>query len=137
MSWFPIVVSAMAVGRILIGLAPFVAAGPASRALGFPVAHDSPTTRAMARIFGVRDIGLGVLIFYALRHPETAAFLFLFNAAMDAGDLVSFAIPLLGRHGINRAAWSSAALAVSGGIGWVIAWYLLPTMLPNIMPAKM
>jgi len=130
MSWFPLVVSVgvsvMGVGRMLIGLAPFVVAGPSSRMLGFPAAHDTATTRAMARIFGVRDIGLGVLAFYALRHPETASFLFLFNAAMDGGDLVTFSIPLLRRQGIDRAAWASGALALTGGLGWVIAWFLLP-----------
>ncbi len=66
------VVTAMGLGRIALGLAPFVAAGPASRLLGFPVAHDNPTARLMARMFGVRDIGLGVLAFYALAHPEAA-----------------------------------------------------------------
>jgi uncharacterized protein YjeT (DUF2065 family) len=116
------VVFAMGVGRILIGLAPFVAAGTASRMLRFPSAHDSPTTRLMARLFGVRDIGLGVLVFYALAHPEAAMFLFLFNACMDAGDLFSTGIPLVGRHGIDRAAVASSAFAFTGGLGWICVW---------------
>lgn len=119
------VVAAMGLGRIALGLAPIVAAGPASRLLGFPAAHDNPTARAMARLFGVRDIGLGVLAFYAIAHPETASFLFLFNGAMDAGDLLMFAAPLLRRQGIDRAALTSAGFALVGGLGWLAAWLAL------------
>lgn len=122
---FKTVVTAMGLGRIALGLAPLVAAGPASRMLGFPADHDNPTARAMARMFGVRDIGLGVLAFYAVLHPETAPFIFLFNAFMDAGDLAAFAVPLLRRQGIDRAALASSAFALVGGLSWLTAWLLV------------
>jgi hypothetical protein len=119
---FDSAVVGMGLGRILLGLAPFVAAGPASRLLGFPERHDNATSRLMARFFGVRDVGLGVLAFYALRHPETAPFLFLFNAFMDAGDLFAITLPLIKRQGIDRAAAMSALFAIAGGMGWLILW---------------
>jgi hypothetical protein len=119
-----LIVFLLGVGRILIGVAPFVAAGPASRLLRFPASQDSPTTRLMARFFGVRDIGLGGLAFYALVHPEAALFLFLFNAVMDGGDLLSIAIPLVKRQGIDRAAATSALFALSGGCAWMAVWGL-------------
>ncbi len=117
-----LIVFAMGLGRIALGLAPFVAAGPASRMLGFPRAHDTATARLMGRFFGVRDIGLGVLVFYALKHPETAPFIFLFNAFMDLGDLVAIAIPLVKRDGIDRAALASAAFAATGMLGWILVY---------------
>jgi len=117
-----LVVFAMGLGRIALGLAPFVAAGPSSRLLGFPRAHDTATARLMGRFFGVRDIGLGVLVFYALKHPELAPFIFLFNAAMDLGDLVAIAIPLIKRQGIDRAALASAAFAFTGMVGWLVLY---------------
>lgn len=120
------VITAMGLGRIALGLAPFVAAGPASRLLGFPVAHDNPTARLLARMFGVRDIGLGVLAFYALAHPETAPFIFLFNAFMDGGDLLAIAAPLIRRQGIDRAALMSAAFALIGGTSWLAVWLITP-----------
>jgi hypothetical protein len=95
-----------------------------SRLLGFPREHDTATARLMGRLFGVRDIGLGVLAFYATRHPETAGFLFLFNAAMDAGDLVSVAIPLARREGIDRGAVRTGACALVGGLAWLTVWFL-------------
>ena len=50
MTLFDTAIIAMGIGRIAIGLAPFVAAGASSRMLGFPVKHDNPTARLMARI---------------------------------------------------------------------------------------
>ena len=117
-----LVVVAMGLCRIALGLAPFLAAGPASRMLGFPRSHDTATARLMGRFFGVRDIGLGVLAFYAVKHPETAGFLFLFNAFMDLGDLISISIPLARRQGIDRAALLSAMFATTGMLGWIVVY---------------
>ena len=113
------IIFAMGIGRILLGLAPFVAAGPSSRLLGFPMQHDTATARLMARHFGVRDVGLGVLVFYALRHPESLGFVIVFNALTDFGDLIAAAIPLVKRQGIDRGAVTSAAFALPAGVGWL------------------
>ncbi|RYE92284.1 MAG: DUF4267 domain-containing protein, partial [Myxococcales bacterium] len=83
-------------------------------------AHDNPTARLMGRWFGVRDIGLGALVFWSLRHPETLDFILLFNALTDLGDLVAIAIPLARRQGIDRAALSSAAFALPAGLAWLV-----------------
>jgi hypothetical protein len=112
------------VGRIVLGLAPFVAPRLSARLLGFPLSHDTPTTRLMARFFGVRDIGLGLLAFYAIAHPELAGPVFLFNALMDAGDLYAISIPLVKRQGIDRAALMSALFAITGGLSWVTVWLI-------------
>ena len=114
----------MAFGRMVLGAAPFVAAGPAARLLGFPKSHDNATTRLMGRFFGVRDIGLGVLVLWALRHREALPFVMLFNAAMDAGDFVAISIPLVKRQGIDRGAALSAVFAMTGGLGWLIVWLI-------------
>lgn len=119
---FIYIIWAMSIGRVMLGIAPFFFAKASSRLLGFPEAHDTPTTRLMARFFGVRDIGLGVLAYYATQHQETASFLFLFNALMDAGDLTAISIPLIKKQGIDRAAWMSFSFAFIGGISWLIAW---------------
>jgi hypothetical protein len=118
------VLTAMAAGRFAIGAAPFVAPRISSRLLGFPMSHDNPTARLMARFFGVRDIGLGVLVLWAIRHPETLPFVMLFNAAMDGGDLLSIAIPLVRRQGIDRAALGSAMFAATGGLAWILVWLI-------------
>lgn len=48
---------AFAIGRILLGLAPFVAVTPLLRVFGIPKEEDTTTARLFARLFGVRDIG--------------------------------------------------------------------------------
>ena len=113
------VIFAMGIGRILLGLAPFVAARTSSRLLGFPAGHDNATARLMARFFGVRDVGLGVLVFWALAHASALPFVLVFNALTDFGDLAAILIPLARRHGIDRAALASAAFALPAGIGWL------------------
>ena len=123
-SLFTTIVVAMGIGRIALGLAPFLAAKPAARMLGFPDKHDNATARLMGRFFGVRDVGLGVLAFYAVMHPEVAPFLFLFNAFMDAGDLFAIMIPLVKRQGIDRGAALSALFALFGGTAWLIVWLI-------------
>jgi hypothetical protein len=124
MTLFDLAVTALGLGRIAIGLAPFVAAGPSSRLLGFPARHDNPTARLMGRLFGVRDIGLGVLAFYAVRNPEAAPFVFLFNAFMDLGDLFAISIPLVKRQGIDRGALLSGLFAFGGGLSWIVVWLI-------------
>jgi len=44
----------------------------------------------MARFFGVRDIGLGVLVFYALQHLDALPFCARLNGLTDFGDWLRF-----------------------------------------------
>lgn len=111
--------------RVVLGLAPIIAAGPASRLLGFPAEHDNATSRLMGRLFGVRDIGLGVIGFAGLQGVVPLGFALLFNAVHDVGDAMVIAAPLIGRHGIDRAAGQSLALAVLGSLCWLVAWVVL------------
>lgn len=111
----------LAAMRVAIGLAPIVAAGPTSRLLGFPAAHDNATARLMARWFGVRDVGLGALVVIFLNEPAALRRVLWFNLAMDAGDAVMIAIPLARRQGIDRAALLSLTFALGGAVAWTIA----------------
>lgn len=111
---------AMGAMRIALGLAPLFFPGPASRLLGFPKEHDTATARLMGRLFGVRDVGLGLLAFYGAAHPELLDIMCLFQAAMDGGDLLSIAVPLVRRQGIDRAAIGAAAFAAIGGASWLV-----------------
>lgn len=80
------IASAMAIGRISIGAAALFAPGPTSKLLGFPRDHDNATARLMGRLFGVRDLALGVLVWRFKDDPAVAPWIFRFNAAVDAGD---------------------------------------------------
>ena len=108
--------------RIVIGLAPILGARVTARWLGFPDEHDNPTARLMGRLFGVRDIGLGVIAFGALAGKVDLGFALLFNAATDLADVVMIAVPLARRDCIDRPALLSLSMAAGGGLVWVALW---------------
>ncbi|MDC0673237.1 DUF4267 domain-containing protein [Nannocystis radixulma] len=117
----PTFLTVLALGRFAIGLAPIVAPVHASRLLGFPSEHDNPTSRLMARLFGVRDIGLGAIVLADLADPAALRRALWLNLAMDLGDALMIAIPLVRRQGIVRAAALSLAFALGGAAAWTVA----------------
>lgn len=111
---------AFAVVRAVIGLAPLVAARPVSRALGFPKAEDTASARVFARLFGVRDIGLGAMIAWSIPRPELWIPLIVLNALTDAGDLGAFAAGMRGRPDLRRALGPCAAVAGAAVVAWTV-----------------
>lgn len=109
----------MATGRIVFGLAPIVAYEPTASLLGVPGDHDNPSARLAARLFGVRDVALGVLVLYSTRDLVALERSFLFNAAIDLSDAAVILIPLVGRDGIDRGASRTLAFALGGMALWV------------------
>ncbi|HUB09387.1 MAG TPA: hypothetical protein VMB50_20455 [Myxococcales bacterium] len=120
--WIRDVLWAAAAVRGALGLAPFLAAGLLVRRLGFPPEHDNASARLMARLFGVRDALLGVLAAWVIGHPADLPFIALVQAGADGGDLLSAAIPLARRQGIDRAAAMTAAFAGVGFAVWLAVW---------------
>ncbi len=112
-------VSAMAAGRVAIGTIAVLAPGPSSRLLGYPREQDSPSARLMGRLFGVRDIALGALVWNVRDNPSHSRYVYKLNAWVDAGDATAMAAAVIGRQGIDRAALSSAAFALFGASGWL------------------
>ena len=108
--------------RVALGLAPILAPGPASRLLGFPPEHDNSTARIMGGLFGVRDVGLGALVFAALGGVVPLGFALLFNAAHDAGDACVIGLPVLRGEAQDRGARLSLLFAALGGLAWIVAW---------------
>lgn len=109
-----------AAGRVVIGLAPLLAPGPTSRLLGFPSEHDTASARLLGRLFAVRDVALGVLTWQVRNDPVLLRHAFRINAAIDAADATTAALPpLLGRRGIDRAALATAAFAFTGMNLWL------------------
>ncbi len=112
---------AFAFGRLLIGLAPIVAASTTSRLLAFPSAHDNATARLMARWFGVRDIGLGALVVMFLGDASGLRKVLWLNLVTDLCDAAMIAVPLVRRQGIDRAALLCLVFACGGALSWTLA----------------
>ena len=106
--------------RIAIGLGPIFTPKLVSWILAVPPSEDTRTALLWARLFGLRDIGLGVLVLAAssdLAMLHKAAW---FNAAMDLGDASMCLIAVLRGHQIDAVAKRTALFASGGLIAWVV-----------------
>jgi hypothetical protein len=110
-------------GRILIGLASLFAIDRVGRWFGLPEEHFTPTMRLFARLFGNRDLGLGVLVFAALGELPLLRLALLFNAAHDVLDACAIAVPLIRSQGIRRPALAFLSCAISGVVLFLSTWW--------------
>jgi hypothetical protein len=78
--------------RLGFGVAMLAAPEPALRALGFT--EITPSTKAVARIAGVRDLVLGGVTLAALDDRERLLGATVANATADAGDTTAFFLAL-------------------------------------------
>jgi hypothetical protein len=97
-------------GRIAIGVGLALAPRQALAALGFEDA--SPSTVAISRVAGGRDIVLGGLTLLARGDAERLATASVANAAVDAGDALTFTAALGAGEEIRAAALRGIAAAV-------------------------
>lgn len=66
-----------------------------------------------------RPIALGVLVWHIRDEATDSRFTYKLNAWVDAGDAAAMAAAVIGRQGFDRAALSSAVLALTGASGWL------------------
>lgn len=109
-----------AVIRVLIGLGPIVAPGPLVGVFGFPQSEVTPSAIVFARLFGVRDIGLGAIIAWSVSRPEVWPAMMLLNGLTDTGDLLAFLAGMRGRPDLRRPMGMGAAVAGSAALAWLV-----------------
>lgn len=110
----------LAFARIGIGASVWAFPRGSMRVLGFD--PDNPQVMALARLAGTRDLALGAGAAATLDDPDAAATMLLANAAVDALDSLAFAIALVRRRGIDRAAvMGSLSAATAAGCGIALA----------------
>jgi len=102
---------ALALGALRIAVGGALIATPTG--LRFLGLDRGPGPRALARLAGNRDIALGALAVAATHDRRLLRRVTLVNACVDAGDAVTFAIPLARRQGLDRA----ALLGVTSALG--------------------
>ena len=100
--------------RMAIGVGIWLAPRPAMRALGFDAGN--PQVLALARAAGTRDLALGALALATAGKEEVAPRMLALNAAVDAGDALTFAIPLVRREDIDRAALGGVVSATAASV---------------------
>jgi hypothetical protein len=109
----------MGITRIAVGLSVGIAPRFGARLFGTPAEQVTPVATLLARLFAVRNAGLGV---WALTLRDAGAderrHFVQFNLAVDAIDLAVL-LPLLLRRDLRRTAVMSGALASSAMLGWL------------------
>jgi hypothetical protein len=113
------VAGAISAMRAAIGVGALLAPGLASRLIRFPADHDNASARAMTRLFGAREIGVGLLTLRGLDDRERLPGVLAVNATMDSLDAMVFATAIARREGIDKAAIPSMLLALPVALTWL------------------
>jgi hypothetical protein len=108
------------VGRIVIGSSILLATRHTHRLFGIGSEHDTAALRVMSRLFGIRDVVLGVWALSARdRAPASRRVCYRVNAAVDAADLVALLIGAASGEGLVRAAVMAGAFGGVGLVSWL------------------
>ncbi|MDQ6746999.1 MAG: hypothetical protein M3010_02670 [Candidatus Dormibacteraeota bacterium] len=108
-----------AAARVVIGGALTLLPGLSRRTFGIPASQDNAALRLMARLFGIRNVLLGV---WAIRvqdqGPDARRLCYQVNAAADALDVVALAVAGVTGDGLVRGALMGGALGTSEVLAW-------------------
>jgi hypothetical protein len=106
--------------RITVGSTSLFATGLARVAFGVNAQHDNASARALARLFGIRNIVLGAWIL-GVRDADAEArrLCYKLNMVVDAVDVGVLLWPLLRRAGTARFSLSAASLGTAATLAWM------------------
>jgi hypothetical protein len=105
--------------RIAIGSLAILTPRLGLRLFGFPVEHDNPTAGLLGRLFGVRNVLLGLEVLNADDDPVELERMAGMNATVDAADALLIAGPLVRRKGLARGGLTAFVTASAVGLGFV------------------
>lgn len=103
--------------RIGVGAAAALAPGALMSTFGIEAGEDSPTLRYFARLFGIRNAVLGMLVWQARNDPQRLAMLAGVNAVTEVFDACAGIVPLATGQTDRRTGTAVVltSLAVSAG----------------------
>jgi hypothetical protein len=81
--------TAMVAERVIVGGAAIVAPGQLLTGFGAPADLDTPAVRYTTRLFGIRNVALGLQVWQARQDPARLRALATQNAAVELTDLVA------------------------------------------------
>ncbi len=109
----------MVVERFVVGALLGLAPRTTLRLFGAPTNLDSPMVRYVARLFGIRNAMLGVLLWQQREDPTQVRRLATLNAATEAVDALSAAVPVLRRQGLDRTAAAAGLTSIGVMAGFL------------------
>lgn len=81
--------TAMTIERVLVGAAAIAAPGPLLTTFGAPAEMNNPALRYTTRLFGIRNVALGLQVWKARHNPRRLQELAGQNAAVELTDMVA------------------------------------------------
>jgi hypothetical protein len=111
--------AAMLAERVGLGVAAIAAPGPLLAVFGAPEGSDGPVMRYFARIFGIRNIALGLQVWDARDDVERLRQLALLNAAVELSDAVAGAVTAARSPEMRRAGAAAVATSLAVASGFV------------------
>ncbi|MFM8772754.1 MAG: DUF4267 domain-containing protein [Actinomycetota bacterium] len=110
--------AAMLGERVLVGGAAALAPGALLQAFGIDPDEDSPTLRYFARLFGIRNAVMGVMLWRVRNDPRALSRMAALNAATEALDAIAAAVPLATGRTKPSAAAGAIGASVADGAGF-------------------
>lgn len=109
----------MGVVRVLVGAGGLLSTSLVRDLMGVPATYDTPVTRAMARLFGIRNVALGVWTLNVDRHnADVRRSAYRHNRAVDAIDAATLLPLAMNRHGEGRFGRTSLIFAICATLAW-------------------
>lgn len=106
--------------RIGLGAVMLLAPGLGRRIFGVPNDQDNGSVRLLARLFGVRQVMLGVWALQVQgRSAEARKLCYQLNMACDAVDVVALGIAGVTGKGLVQAAIMGSLLGTSETLAWI------------------
>ena len=112
----------MRAGAVRIGLGAVMLAVPGigRKIFGVPTEQDNGSVRLLARLFGIRQIVLGIWALQVQgRSFEARKLCYQLNAVTDAVDVVALGIAGATGKGLLQAAVMGSALGISETLAWI------------------
>jgi hypothetical protein len=110
----------VAVARMFIGSSMLFFTGASRRVFGIPAGQDYTSLRVVCRLFGIRNITLGLWTLAARQQPpEARRRWYQLNAAVDAADVAVVTIGGVAGEGFGRAALMGGVLGTSALLAWL------------------
>lgn len=111
--------AAMTVERILVGAAAIAAPGPLLTTFGAPAELNNPALRYTTRLFGIRNVALGLQVWGARNDPDRLRELAGQNAAVELTDMVAGSALLVGET-LRGPAVAVMATSISVATGFLV-----------------
>jgi hypothetical protein len=107
-----LVATGISAARIGVGVVAVAAPGLLRRVMGLPASHGSASTDMMTRLFGIREVAVGVHVVGAVRSSGRQPDVYALNAAVDGGDALVMLVTAVKGGGARRAAIGGLLTAI-------------------------